>query len=65
MCVLLYSGCWDEEVVQMVLKYLVMGNTEVRQDLIKTMIDGKNVQYVNKVWNLPFDMLFISVPPLS
>ena len=26
-----------------------MGNTEIRQDLIKTMIDGKNVQYVNKV----------------
>ena len=27
----------------------MMGNTEIRQDLIKTMIDGKNVQYVNKV----------------
>ena len=27
----------------------MIGNTEIRQDLIKTMIDGKNVQYVNKV----------------
>ena len=27
----------------------MMGNTEIRQDLIKAMIDGKNVQYVNKV----------------
>ena len=27
----------------------MMGNTEIRQDLIKTMIDGKNVQFVNKV----------------
>ena len=27
----------------------MMRNTEIRQDLIKTMIDGKNVQYVNKV----------------
>ena len=27
----------------------MMGNTEIRQDLIKTMIDGKNVKYVNKV----------------
>ena len=27
----------------------MMGFTEIRQDLIKTMIDGKNVQYVNKV----------------
>ena len=26
-----------------------MGTTEIRQDLIKTMIDGKNVQYVNEV----------------
>ena len=26
----------------------MMGNTEIRQDLIKTMIDGENVQYVNK-----------------
>ena len=27
----------------------MMGKIEIRQDLIKTMIDGKNVQYVNKV----------------
>ena len=27
----------------------MMGNTEIRQDLIKNMIDGENVQYVNKV----------------
>ena len=26
----------------------MMGNTEIRQDLIKTMIDGNYVQYVNK-----------------
>ena len=27
----------------------MMGNTGIRQDLIKTMIDGKNEQFVNKV----------------
>ena len=27
----------------------MMGKIEIRQDLIKTMIDGKNVQYINKV----------------
>jgi len=32
-----------------ILKYLVVGNSEIRQDLLLTMIDGKNVQYVNKV----------------
>ena len=46
---LLISGCWDDEVLQVIVKYLVIGNFEVRQDLILNMIDGKNVQYVNKV----------------
>lgn len=44
-----YTGCWEEDVQQVILKYLVMGNVDIRLDLIKTMIDGKNVQYVNKV----------------
>jgi hypothetical protein len=43
------TGCWDEDVLQVVLKYIVIGNAEIRQDLILNMIDGKNVQYVNKV----------------
>ena len=33
----------------MVLKFLVLGNTEIRTDLINTLIDGKNVMYVDKV----------------
>ncbi|XP_052261939.1 uncharacterized protein LOC127865911 isoform X4 [Dreissena polymorpha] len=45
---LILLGCWDEDVLQVVLKYLVIGNTEIRQDLLLNMIDGKNVQYVNK-----------------
>ena len=42
-------GCWEEDVQQVVLKYLVIGNTEIRLDLIRTMQEGKNVQYVDKV----------------
>ncbi|XP_052764355.1 uncharacterized protein LOC128206119 isoform X3 [Mya arenaria] len=45
---LILLGCWDEDVLQVILKYLVVGNHEIRQDLILNMIDGKNVQYVNK-----------------
>ncbi|KAL3877329.1 hypothetical protein ACJMK2_035059 [Sinanodonta woodiana] len=45
---LILLGCWEEEVLQMIIKYLIIGNTEIRQDLIKTMTDGRNVQYVNK-----------------
>ncbi|XP_048763118.1 uncharacterized protein LOC125671422 isoform X3 [Ostrea edulis] len=45
---LILVGCWEEDVQQVILKYLVMGNVDIRLDLIKTMIDGKNVQYVNK-----------------
>lgn len=48
-CGICTSGCWDEDVLQVILKYLVVGNSEIRQDLILSMIDGKNVQYVNKV----------------
>ncbi|XP_076072539.1 uncharacterized protein LOC143044417 isoform X2 [Mytilus galloprovincialis] len=48
---LILVGWWEEEVIQVILKYLVIGNSEVRLDLISTMIDGKNVQYVNKSIN--------------
>lgn len=43
------TGCWEDEILRMVLKYLVLGNTEIRQDLISTLINGKNVQHVDKV----------------
>jgi septum formation topological specificity factor MinE len=49
LCFWFFLGWWEEDVLQVILKYLVIGNTEVRLDLIKTMVDGKNVQYVNKV----------------
>ncbi|KAK7507498.1 hypothetical protein BaRGS_00001433, partial [Batillaria attramentaria] len=45
---LILIGCWEDEVMRMVLKYLVLGNTEIRIDLINTLIEGKNVQYVDK-----------------
>ncbi|XP_048248780.1 uncharacterized protein LOC124122889 isoform X3 [Haliotis rufescens] len=48
---LILIGCWEDEILQVLLKYLAIGNTEIRQDLIKTMINGKNVQYVDK--NMP------------
>ncbi|XP_067672205.1 uncharacterized protein [Haliotis asinina] len=48
---LILVGCWEEEILQVLLKYLAIGNTEIRQDLIRTMINGKNVQYVDK--NMP------------
>lgn len=37
--------------MQVVLKYLVLGNTEIRLDLINTLTDGKNVQFVDKVFH--------------
>ncbi|XP_033750717.1 uncharacterized protein LOC117334950 isoform X2 [Pecten maximus] len=45
---LILIGCWEEDVQMVIIKYLAIGNTEIRLDLIRTMIDGKNVQYVNK-----------------
>lgn len=46
---MLFLGCWEEEIQRVIIKYLVIGNAEIRQDIIRTMIDGKNVQHVNKV----------------
>ncbi|KAL8600891.1 hypothetical protein ACOMHN_045029 [Nucella lapillus] len=45
---LILIGCWEDEVLRVVLKYLVVGNTEMRSDLISTLIEGKNVMYVDK-----------------
>lgn len=45
---LILIGCWEEDVQMVIIKYLAIGNTEIRLDLIRTMIDGRNVQYVNK-----------------
>lgn len=53
-------GCWDEDVLQVILKYLVIGNHEIRQDLILNMIDGKNVQYVNKVHCIDFLFCYVT-----
>ncbi|KAJ8319004.1 hypothetical protein KUTeg_004095 [Tegillarca granosa] len=45
---LILIGCWEEDIQRVIIKYLVIGNAEIRQDIIRTMIDGKNVQHVNK-----------------
>ncbi|XP_013379125.2 uncharacterized protein LOC106150709 [Lingula anatina] len=43
-----HTGCWEEDVVKMIVKFLVSGNQETRKDLIRAMINGRNVQFVNK-----------------
>jgi hypothetical protein len=43
-----YIGCWDDEVLQQIVHYMVEGNRDIKDDLLKSMIDGKNVQYIDK-----------------
>ncbi|XP_064635806.1 uncharacterized protein LOC135492977 isoform X2 [Lineus longissimus] len=45
---LMLLGQWDDDILKTVVRFLALGNTEVKHDLIRTMIDGKNVHYVNK-----------------
>ncbi|KAH9513080.1 hypothetical protein Btru_035790 [Bulinus truncatus] len=45
---LILIGCWDEEVLECIIRYLALGNIEMRTDLIQTITEGKNVQFVNK-----------------
>ena len=43
------AGAWDDDVMAMVNKYFLKGNTHIRADLLKTIIFSKNVQYIDKV----------------
>ena len=43
------AGAWDDDVMAMVNKYFMKGNTHIRADLLKTIIFSKNVQYIDKV----------------
>ena len=43
------SGCWDEEVLQVLVHYLLHGNRDIRQDLLTTMMNGRNVHFIDKV----------------
>ena len=42
-------GCWEEEVVANLVKFMLNGNSDIIADVLKTLINGKNVQYVDKV----------------
>ncbi|XP_064618168.1 LOW QUALITY PROTEIN: uncharacterized protein LOC135482224 [Liolophura sinensis] len=45
---LVLIGCWDDDVMEVILQFLVIGNSDIRSDLINTMAEGKNLQYVDK-----------------
>ncbi|CAH1794759.1 unnamed protein product [Owenia fusiformis] len=41
-------GCWDNDILGRLARYLITGNTEIRTDIINTISRGKNVQFVRK-----------------
>lgn len=43
------TGAWDDIVMDLMLNYLLHGNTHIRADLLNTIIFSKNVQYFDKV----------------
>lgn len=42
------AGCWDEEVLVQIVHYLLEGNRDMKQDILKAMIIGKNIQFIDK-----------------
>jgi len=45
----LLVGCWEEDVIDIFVQFLAEGNEEICADILRTLVNGKNVQYVNKV----------------
>ncbi|ELT97382.1 hypothetical protein CAPTEDRAFT_190566 [Capitella teleta] len=45
---LITIGCWDEEILIQIVHYLIEGNRDIKDDLLKSMITSKNVQYIDK-----------------
>lgn len=45
----LFTGCLEEELVQILVDYLIVGNAEVRLDMLKTLCNSRNISYINKV----------------
>lgn len=61
----LLTGCWDDDVMEVILQFLVIGNSDIRSDLIHTMAEGKNLQYVDKVSNMHrFDSIMPKRDPI-
>ena len=42
-------GCWEENILCLLVQFLQQANDQIRADIMKTIINGKNVQYVDKV----------------
>ena len=46
---LVLLGEWSEEVCEFLIKYLKLGNANVKSDILKTIINGKNAQFTDLV----------------
>jgi len=55
----LQIGCWDEEVVEKLIHFLKIGNSNIRIDLLRTIKNGKNAHYVDKVLEFKFIIIII------
>jgi len=47
---LVLLGEWNEEVCEFLIKYLKFGNGNVKTDILKTTINGKNAQFTDLVF---------------
>ena len=47
---LVLLGEWSEEVCEFLIKYLKFGNANVKNDILKTIIGGKNAQFTDLVY---------------
>lgn len=43
------TGCLEDELVQILVDYLIVGNPEVRLDMLKTLCNARGISYISKV----------------
>ena len=47
--IIIFKGYWETAVFNFIIKYLKYGGLDVQMDLLQTVINGKNIQFVDQV----------------
>ena len=61
---LVLLGEWSEEVCEFLIKYLKFGNANVKNDILKTIIGGKNAQFTDLVLFCVKEYICFKILPL-
>ena len=52
----MFTGCLENELVQILVDYLVVGNEEVRLDMLRCLSHARGIVFINKVMIIEMSM---------